>query len=103
MLENARAAEAADRYAESVEQSAKQATNSVNKSRNNFKFKSHKETGDNGKKKTSKCRKCGEQWGDIQEVRVRQKANVEIVDMTGRIPNQNRARQKARNVNLVEC
>lgn len=62
MLENARAAEAADRYAESVEQSSKQATNSVNKSRNNFKFKSHKETGDNGKKKTSKCRKCGGQW-----------------------------------------
>ncbi|EFX62857.1 hypothetical protein DAPPUDRAFT_269577 [Daphnia pulex] len=51
MLENARAAEAADRYAESVEQSSKQATNS-----------SHKETGDNGKKTTSKCRKCGGQW-----------------------------------------
>jgi hypothetical protein len=31
MLENARAAEAADRYAERVEQSTKQATNSVNK------------------------------------------------------------------------
>ena len=45
MLENARAAEAADRYAESVEQSAKQATNSVIKSaRKNLKFKSLKET-----------------------------------------------------------
>jgi hypothetical protein len=31
MLENARVAEATDRYAESVEQSTKQATNSVNK------------------------------------------------------------------------
>ncbi len=38
MLENARAAEDADCYAESVEQSTKQATNSVNKpARKNFK------------------------------------------------------------------
>ena len=63
MLENARAAEAADRYAESVEQSTKQATNSVNKpARKNFKSNMKKETGGNGMKKTSKCRKCGGQW-----------------------------------------
>jgi uncharacterized membrane protein len=52
MLENARAAEAADRYAERVEQSTKQATNSVNKPlRKNFKSNMEKETGGNGMKR----------------------------------------------------
>jgi hypothetical protein len=63
MLENARAAEAADRYAESVEQSTKQATNSVNEpARKNFKSNKKKETGGNRLKKTSKCRKFGGKW-----------------------------------------
>jgi hypothetical protein len=49
MLENARTAETTYRYAESVEQSTKQATNSVNKpTRKIFKSKMKKETGDSG-------------------------------------------------------
>ena len=40
-----------------------QTANSINKSaRKNSKFKSRNETGGNGKKMTSKCRKCGGQW-----------------------------------------
>ena len=55
MLENACAAGAADRYAESVEQSTKQAINSVNKpARKNFKTNMKKETGGNGMKKDVK-------------------------------------------------
>ena len=53
MLENARAAEAADRFAESVEQSTKQAKNSVSKpARKNFKSNMKKETEGYGMKKT---------------------------------------------------
>jgi hypothetical protein len=103
MLENARAAEAADRYAESVEQSTKQATNSVNKpARNNFESNMKKETGSNKMKKTSSVGNV-EDNGLTQVVRAREKENVETVDMTGRILKKNRARQKARNENLVDC
>ena len=56
MLENARSAEAANRYAESIEQSSKQTTNAVKK----FKNKNNKQTGRHGNKK--KCRDCGGQW-----------------------------------------
>jgi hypothetical protein len=41
--------------------------------------------------------------GLTQVVRAREKENVETVDMTGRILKKNRARQKARNENLVDC
>ncbi|EFX81849.1 hypothetical protein DAPPUDRAFT_241872 [Daphnia pulex] len=78
MLENARAAEAADRYAESVEQLSKQATNSKPETTERRRRRNVANVEDNGL---------------TQEVRARQKTNVEIVDMTGRIPNQNRARQ----------
>ena len=50
---------------------------------------------------TSKCRKCGGQWPHTDGP-CPGKGSVATVDMTGLILKQNHARQKARNVNLVE-
>jgi hypothetical protein len=61
-----------------------------------------KETGSNKMKKTSSVGNV-EDNGLTQVVRAREKENVETVDMTGHILKKNRARQNARNANLVDC
>ena len=77
MLENARAAEAADRYAESVEKSTKKATKSVNKPAR--------------KKPEATEWKRRQIVGNVEEngltqvVRAREKENIYTVDMTGHI------------------